>query len=399
MHDHSAIALDNPEGPIPMVDLRAQRRRLRARIDAALLRVCEHTNFIMGSEVAEFEQQLANFCGARYALTCGSGTDALLLGLMAKGVGPGDAVFCPTFTFAATAEVVALVQATPIFVDVLEDTCNMDPDSLVAAIGMARRVGLRPKGIIAVDLFGQPADYRSLGDIAKQHRLWIVADAAQSFGAQYCGRRVGQLAEMTATSFFPSKPLGCYGDGGAVLTDDDELAKLIDSLRIHGKGSDKYDNIRIGMNSRLDAIQAAVLIEKLAIFPEELEARQVVARRYSEGLSDVVQTPRISNEATSAWAVYTVATEHRDNIAAGLRAKGISTAIYYPLPLHQQTAYKHFPRANSSGLPRAERLAQTVLSLPMHPYLDQADQNRIIDKVREYATGRVLSGEAFAWTS
>jgi len=347
----------------------------------------------MGSEVTGFERRLAKFCGARHALTCGNGTDALLLGLIAKRVGPGDAVFCPTFTFAATAEVVALAHATPVFVDVREDTFNIDSDSLVAAIETARRTGLRPTGVIAVDLFGQPADYRLLEDIAEKHGLWILADAAQSFGAQYRGRRNGQIGDMTATSFFPSKPLGCYGDGGAIFTDDDDLAKCIDSLRVHGKGSDKYDNVRVGMNSRLDAIQAAILMEKLAIFPQELAAREVIARRYSEGLSDVVRTPCTSNETTSAWAGYTIVTEGRDRnkIAAGLKAAGISTAIYYPLPLHQQTAYKDYPRASSIGLPQAERLAQSVLSLPMHPYLDEATQDRVIGKVHELAASCVLS--------
>jgi dTDP-4-amino-4,6-dideoxygalactose transaminase len=393
VHDRLAAIRENAK-PIPLVDLQAQRRRLGARIDDAILRVCEHANFIMGGEVAEFERRLAEFCGVRHALTCANGTDALLLGLMAKGVGAGDAVFCPTFTFAATAEVVALVQATPVFVDVREDTFNIDPDSVDAAIATARRLGLRPAGVIAVDLFGQPADYRSLEGIAEKYGMWVLADAAQSFGAQHRGRRVGQIAEMTATSFFPSKPLGCYGDGGAIFTDDDHLAKCIDSLRIHGKGSDKYDNVRIGMNSRLDAIQAAILMEKLAIFPEELAAREVIAQRYSQALSDVVRTPRTSNEATSAWAVYTIVVEGRDRnkIAADLKAAGISTAIYYPLPLHQQTAYKDYPRASGMKLPHAERLAQSVLSLPMHPYLDEAAQDRIIGKVRELAASCVLSG-------
>jgi len=372
---------------VPLVDLRAQRRRLGTRIDDALLRVCEHANFIMGREVVEFEHRLAEFCGARHALGCGNGTDALLLGLMAKDVEPGDAVLCPTFTFAATAEVIALLHATPVFVDVLEDTFNIDPESLVTGIDAARSAGLRPVGIIAVDLFGQPADYRALEQIAGEHGLWIFADAAQSFGAQYRGLRVGQITEMTATSFFPSKPLGCYGDGGAIFTEDDDLAHRIDSLRIHGKGSDKYDNVRIGVNSRLDAVQAAILMEKLAIFPEELKARELVARRYSDGLHDIVRTPGTSNESTSAWAAYTIVLEgrDRDKVAAGLKAAGISTAIYYPLPLHQQTAYKDFPRANGKGLPQAERLAQNVLSLPMHPYLDEATVERIIDEVRGLA--------------
>ena len=372
---------------IPLVDLRAQRRRLGNRIDTAVLRVCDEANFIMGNEVAEFERSLAEFCGARHAISCGNGTDALILAMIAKEIGPGDAVFCPTFTFAATAEAIALRRATPVFVDIREDTFNIEPDSLLQAIETARRSALRPRGVIAVDLFGHPADYASLEEIAEQHGLWIVSDAAQSFGARYRGRAVGQLAELTTTSFFPSKPLGCYGDGGAILTDDDQLAACIDSLRVHGKGADKYDNVRIGVNSRLDAIQAAILKEKLAIFPEELTARARIARRYSDALGDTVRTPHTSNDVSSAWAAYTVVLDgnDRDKVAAGLKQAGISTAIYYPVPLHRQTAYRDFPRANRNGLPRSERLANSVLSLPMHPYLDEATQDRVITKVRELA--------------
>jgi len=373
--------------PIPLVDLRAQRRRLGDRIDTALLRVCDETNFIMGSEVAELERSLAEFCGARHAIACGNGTDALILAMMAKEIGPGDAVFCPTFTFAATAEAIALQRATPIFVDVLEDTFNIDPDSLVVAIDRARSSRLQPRGLIAVDLFGYPADYDALDEIAQQHGLWIVSDAAQSFGARYHGRHVGQLAELTTTSFFPSKPLGCYGDGGAIITNNDELAKCIDSLRVHGKGTDKYDNVRIGVNSRLDAIQAAILKEKLAVFPDELTARARIARRYSDELRNLVRTPHMSNDVSSAWAAYTVVLDRcdRDHMTAGLKKAGIATAIYYPVPLHRQTAYRDFPRANRNGLPRSERLAKSVLSLPMHPYLDETTQDRVITKVREFA--------------
>ena len=372
---------------IPLVDLRAQRRRLGDRIDAALSRVCDEANFIMGTEVAEFEWSLADFCGARHAITCGNGTDALIFAMMAKEIGPGDVVFCPTFTFAATAEAIALQRATPIFVDVLEDTFNIDPESLLAAIDTARSSRLQPKGVIAVDLFGYPADYDSLQEIAREHGLWIVSGAAQSFGVRYRGRSVGQLAELTTTSFFPSKPLGCYGDGGAILTDDDELARCIDSLRMHGKGTDKYDNVRIGVNSRLDAIQAAVLREKLAIFPEELTARARIARRYSDELGDLMRTPHISNDVSSTWAAYTVVLDScdRDKVAAGLKQAGIGTAIYYPVPLHRQTVYRDFPCADRNGLPQSERLAKSVLSLPMHPYLDDATQDRIITKVRELA--------------
>jgi dTDP-4-amino-4,6-dideoxygalactose transaminase len=393
MHDRSTLRGSSPS-PTPLVDLQAQRRRLSGRIEDALLRVCAHGNFIMGPEVVQLERQLAEFCGARHALACGNGTDAMLLALMAKGVGPGDAVFCPTFTFAATAEVIALQRATPVFVDVLEDTFNLDPESLVAAIAMARDMRLQVKGIIAVDLFGQPADYEQIGTIAEQHGLWVIADAAQSFGASYRGRRVGKLANITTTSFFPSKPLGCYGDGGAIFTDDDALASSIDSLRIHGKGYDKYDNVAIGVNSRLDTLQAAILIEKLAVFPEELAARERIARRYSDALHDLVRTPRILNETNSAWAAYTIVLEKhdRDRIAAGLKRAGIGTAIYYPLPLHRQTAYAHFPRAGENGLPRSERLARRVLSLPMHPYLDAETQNCIVQELRGLADLCAVNG-------
>jgi dTDP-4-amino-4,6-dideoxygalactose transaminase len=366
---------------IPFVDLDAQRRRLGAGLDAAIARVLAHGCFIMGPEVAELERQLATFCGARHAIACASGTDALALGLMAKGIGPGDAVLMPGFTFVATAEPVAWLGAMPVFLDVLPDTFNLDPAAVEEGVRTARAEGLTPRALIAVDLFGQPADYDAIEAICAQHRLWLMADAAQSFGATYRGRRVGTFGTITATSFFPAKPLGCYGDGGCVFTDDDELAEAMRSIRVHGQGQDKYDNVRIGVNARLDTLQAAILLEKLAIFPDELEARQRVAARY-EVLRGLVQVPTVMAQTTSVWAQYTVLVERvgRDALAAALKAAGIPTAVYYPRPLHRQSAYRHCPMAGGR-LPVAEQLSRQVLSLPMHPYLASETQAHIVDAV------------------
>jgi dTDP-4-amino-4,6-dideoxygalactose transaminase len=302
---------------------------------------------------------------------------------MALGIGKGDAVFCPSFTFAATAESVALVGATPVFVDVLEATFNLDPASLDRAIDTARRLALKPKAIMAVDLFGLPADYEAIGKIAQQHDLKVIDDAAQSFGATYRNRKIGMIGDMTATSFFPAKPLGCYGDGGAVFTDDDDLAALVFSLRNHGAGENSYDNVRIGLNGRLDTIQAAVLIEKLRIFPDEIEARDRVARRYNELLGDIATVPQVPAGFGSVWAQYTIRLPagQRDELAATLRQQGIPTAQYYPKPTHKQTAYLDYPVADG-GLPVTERLADEVISLPMHAYLDEPTQDRIVMAVR-----------------
>ncbi len=369
--------------PIPFIDVAAQRRRLGASIDAAIARVLDHCQFILGPEVAAFESELAAFCGARHAVACASGTDALILALRAKGVGPGDAVFCPSFTFCATAEVAALVGATPVFVDVREDTFNIDPGSLKTAITTARRLGLTPKVVIPVDLFGLPADHHAVATIANDESLIVLDDAAQAFGAGINGRKLGTFGDLTATSFFPAKPLGCYGDGGAVLTDDEETATALRSLRVHGQGSDKYDNVRIGLASRLDTIQAAVLREKLKIFPEEIEARNAVARRYAAALADLVAVPRVPADYVSVWAQYTIrlAAGRREMFAASLRAEGVPTAVYYPIPLHRQQAYKHYP-IGDGGMAVSERLAGEVVSLPMHAYLDAATQDRIIDATR-----------------
>ena len=288
--------------PMPFIDVAAQRRRLGSAIDAAVAKVLNHCQFILGPEVRAFEAELAAFCGARHVVTCASGTDALVLALRAMGVGAGDALFCPSFTFCATAEVAVLVGATPVFVDVDAATFNIDAKGIAGAAAVAREAGLRPKAIIPVDLFGLPADHGAVRAAASAENLLVLDDAAQAFGATYNNRRLGTFGQATATSFFPAKPLGCYGDGGAVTTDDDGFADTLRSLRVHGQGTDKYDNVRIGLASRLDTIQAAILIEKLKIFPDEIDSRNRIADRYSEGLRDVVGVPRIPAGYTSVWA-------------------------------------------------------------------------------------------------
>jgi dTDP-4-amino-4,6-dideoxygalactose transaminase len=368
---------------IPFIDIGAQRRRLGSAVDNAINRVLSHGQFILGPEVRAFEAELATFCGAKHVVTCASGTDALVLALRARGIGPGDAVICPSFTFCATAEVAALVGATPIFVDVDAATFNIDVNGIAGAIAAAKSAGLTPKAIIPVDLFGLPADHVAVAEAVKAEGLFILDDAAQAFGATFNNRRLGTFGHATATSFFPAKPLGCYGDGGAVVTDDDDMADVLRSLRMHGHGSDKYDNIRIGLASRLDTLQAAILLEKLKIFPDEIDARNKAARRYSDALRDVAGVPVVPAGSTSVWAQYTirVAGGRRDKLAASLKAEGIPTAIYYPIPLHRQQAYKHYP-VGKGGVAVSDRLAEEVISLPMHAYLDAMTQDRIIDSVR-----------------
>jgi dTDP-4-amino-4,6-dideoxygalactose transaminase len=361
---------------IRFIDLETQQARIRDRLDAAIARVLAHGQYIMGPEVALLEASLSAFCNAPHTVACASGTDALALALMTLGVRPGEAILIPTFTFAATAEVAPLLGAVPVFVDVRADTFNLDPASLEGGIHAARRVGLRPAGIIAVDLFGQPADYDAIEEVAEAHGLWVIADAAQSFGADWHGRKVGTLARLTTTSFFPAKPLGCYGDGGAVFTDDAECAAVLHSLRVHGQGEDKYDNVRIGLNGRLDTVQAAILLTKLEIFADEILARQRAAARYDALLGDLVATPALRAGASSTWAQYTIRSPDRDALRKRLAAAGIPTAVYYPRPLHRQTAYRDFPVAEG-GCPVAERLAAEVLSLPMHPYLDALTQEAV----------------------
>lgn len=369
---------------IPFIDLAAQQLRIRPQLEAALLRILDHGGYIMGPEVDELEKNLSSFCGAQHTLTCSNGTDALSLLLLAKGVKAGDAIFVPAFTFAATAEAVALLGATVVFIDVCPKTFNIDCESLEKGIEKAKALGLSPRGIIAVDLYGQAADYDSLNSIAAKHGLWVLADAAQSFGGTYKGRKVGALAKMTATSFYPSKPLGCYGDGGAVFTEDAEIADILKSLRVHGQGTDKYDNVRIGMNGRCDTLQAAILLEKLKIFPEELILRQKIADRYNEGLAAVATTPVIENNCESAWAQYTVKIdpETRAPLMEALKAEGIPTMIHYNTPLHKLQAYKEYPCATET-LPVCESLSHCVMSLPIHPYLEAETQDHIIKQFCE----------------
>jgi dTDP-4-amino-4,6-dideoxygalactose transaminase len=362
---------------IPFIDLQAQRRRLGEPLNQAILAAVASGQWVMGPQVRELEEKLAAFAGVKHCIACANGTDALMIVLRAWDIGPGDAVFVPAFTFAASAEVVALVGATPVFVDVLEDTFNMDPQSLEAAILMTKRAGrLRPRVVMPVDLFGQPADYHAIEPIAAREGLRLLCDTAQAFGGTHEGRRTGGIGDAAATSFFPAKPLGCYGDGGATFTNDDMLAELLRSIQVHGQGSDKYENVRIGVNSRLDTIQAAILLEKLKIFPDEIEKRDAVARRYNQklGQSNKVRFPRVIAGARSTWAQYTIQVPDRSKVQAALKAQGIPTAIYYPIPLSQQKGYREYPAAPT---PASEKLCASVISLPMHPYLDDALIDRI----------------------
>ncbi|HEY0234520.1 MAG TPA: DegT/DnrJ/EryC1/StrS family aminotransferase [Afipia sp.] len=371
--------------PVAFIDIGAQRRRLGHLIDEAVGRVLTHCQFINGPEVTKLEADLAAFSGAKHVVACASGTDALLMVLMAKNIGPGDAVLCPSFTFCATGEVVALTGATPVFVDVHETTFNMDVESLKRGIATAKKLGLKVKAVIPVDLFGQPADHDAIAAVAKAEGIFVLDDAAQGFGASYKGKRLGTLALATATSFFPAKPLGCFGDGGAIFTDDAELADALRSVRVHGAGSDRYDNVRLGLTARLDTMQAAILIEKLKIFQDEIDARNKVAQRYADGLKNVVKVPHVTDGNVSVWAQYVIRLPKgldRTAFADALKAQGVPTAIYYPKSMHQQTAYKHFPVADG-GLPVCEHLSQDVIALPMHAYLDVAAQDRVIKAVRD----------------
>lgn len=374
-------------GRIEFIDLKAQQSRIRESVERRIRAVLDHGAYILGPEVEELEQALARIAGVKHAVSCANGTDALQLALMALGIGPGDAVFVPAFTFFATAEVVSLVGATPVFVDIDEKTFNLDPRKLEEAVSSLSRTrpALKPRCVIPVDLFGLPADYQSLRAVAGKHGLKMIQDAAQSFGATYQGARVGAQGDIAATSFFPAKPLGCYGDGGALFTDDDRAAELLRSLRFHGKGSDKYDNVRIGLNSRLDTIQAAVLLAKLEVFEDEIAARQTVAGRYSSALRDLpesqarVRVPFVPEASQSAWAQYSVlcaSTNERAELMKRLQAQGIPSMIYYPKPLHLQKAFAGLGHGAGS-FPVAESVAGRILSLPMHPYLTEVQQARV----------------------
>jgi dTDP-4-amino-4,6-dideoxygalactose transaminase len=367
--------------PIPFIDLQAQRRRIGEPLNHAIQAAVEGGQWILGPQVTELEKRLAEFAGVRHCVTCANGTDALLIVLRAWNIGPGDAVFVPAFTFAASAEVVALVGAEPVFVDVVEDTYNMDAASLEAAISLVKAQGkLTPRAVMPVDLFGQPADYRALEPVVRREKLKMLCDTAQGFGGMLDGRRTGSIGDAAATSFFPAKPLGCYGDGGAVFTDDAELDTLLRSIRMHGQGSDRYENVRIGVNSRLDTIQAAILIEKLKVFPEEIEMRDAAARRYNEAFnaSNAIKTPKLIPGSSSTWAQYTIQIPSREAFQASLKEFGVPTAVYYPIPLSKQKGYSSFP---SAPTPVSDRISKTVVSLPMHSDLDASTQNRIIKAV------------------
>ena len=380
--------------PIQFIDLNAQQQRIRDAVLRNITRVLDHGQYIMGPEIRELEEKLAGYVGTRYAVSCSSGTDALLMALMAYGAGPGDAIFTSPFTFVATAEVISLLGATPVFVDIEPDTFNIDPMKLEQAVDALEKKdpgihplprgfeGLRPKGIIPVDLFGQPADYDAINALAQKKGLFVIEDAAQSFGAGYKGKKACALADVAATSFFPAKPLGCYGDGGMVFTDDSALYEHLTSVRVHGKGSDKYDNIRIGINGRCDTLQAAILLAKLEIFPEEMDLRQEVAGRYTDALrsSGDIQTPQVKDGRLSAWAQYSLVSGKKEDILDALKKAGIPTAIYYPKPLHLQGAYTYLGY-KPGDCPVSEITAGKIFSLPMHPYLTKEEQQKITDVI------------------
>ena len=366
------------------IDLGAQRERISSRLKAAIDAVVEEGRYILGPQVAEFEKKLAAYVGVEHVIACANGTDALLLPLYASGIGPGDAVFVPSFTFAATAEVVALAKAEPVFVDVDADTYNIDIESLEAAIAQVKKEGrLTPKAIIPVDLFGLAADYDAIMAIAKRESLLVIEDAAQSIGGSADRKMCGAFGHVAGTSFYPAKPLGCYGDGGAMFTNDAALADRLRSFAFHGKGETQYDNVHVGLNSRLDTLQAAILIEKLAILEDEMEARRKVAQRYADGLSDVVKAANNPGHGRSAWAQYAIETPKRDGLKAHLQEKGIPSVIYYVKPLHEQVAYHDYPRT-PTGLKVSQALPNRILCLPMHPYFSESDQDRIIETIRNY---------------
>ncbi|MDA7585495.1 DegT/DnrJ/EryC1/StrS family aminotransferase [Luminiphilus sp.] len=369
--------------PTRFIDLEAQQKLIRSQLDLAISRVLDHGQYIMGPEVREFEGQLREFTGAKHALTCANGTDALTLVLMAWGIAPGDAVFVPSFTYVATAEAPAQLGATPFFVDVCADSFNIDPQSLKQAIIDCRKLGLNPSAVIVVDLFGQPADVDAITEIAHAENMKVLVDGAQSFGGSSKGRKVGCMGDATTASFFPAKPLGCYGDGGAVFTSSDVDAELINSIRLHGKGAQKYDNVRIGLNSRLDTIQAAILIEKLKLFPNEVRLRSAVAENYHKHLSDVCEVPSLRPGTSSSWAQYTLKFNDRAGVQSTLKESGIPSVIYYPIPLSKQLGYKHYPTV-SSGVSTSEMLSESVLSIPMHPYLYEEQQGLIAHEIKNF---------------
>ena len=368
---------------VPFVDLKTQYARLKPQIAEAIQEVLDDGRYILGPAVTKLESELAEYCGVRHAISCSSGTDAIIMPLIAYGIGPGDAVFVPSFTFTASAEAIILVGASPVFVDVEADSFNLDLADLEAKVAATRAEGkLTPKAILGVDLFGLPADWDEINALAQRENLNLIDDAAQSFGGVYDGKRVGALAPVSSTSFFPAKPLGCYGDGGAITTDDDELAELLKSIRVHGQGADRYEIARIGINGRLDSIQAAILSVKLPILEDELSARDHLASVYDEELKDAVTIPKRIPGRQSAWAQYTIKTDRRADIQAALNEAGIPSAIYYPKPMHLQAPYLSYGGGEGS-LPVSETICHQVMSLPMHPYLPDEDARRIADVIRK----------------
>ena len=367
------------------IDLKAQQNRIRKKIEKRIQNVLEHGKYIMGPEVFELEEKLAAYIGVKHCISCSSGTDALLIPLMAKGIGPGDAVLTTPFTFIATAEVIALLGATPIFVDIYPETFTIDPAGIRDAVILAQKKGLNPKAIIPVDLFGLPARYHLIEEEAKKHNLFVLEDAAQGFGGAIRGKKAGSFGHAAATSFFPAKPLGCYGDGGAIFTNDDELADIIRSIRIHGDGADKYDNVRLGLNGRLDTIQAAVLLEKLEIFDEEVISRNNIADYYSTRMSESFKTPHIPDGYLSSWAQYSVILPEdleRQSVMNQLKSKDIPSMVYYQTPLHLQSVFNKLGYKRGDFLV-SEKISEKILSLPMHPYLDSEQQNHVLNVIEK----------------
>ena len=366
---------------IAFIDLAAQQSRIRPLLDTRLQQVMDRGDYIMGQEVGELEAALSARLDGVHAISCSSGTDALILGLLGLRVRPGDGIIVPSFTFAASAEAIAVLGAAPVFAEVEEASFNLDPDQLEDALAAGKKAGLNMVGIMAVGLFGQPANLPALSAFAEQHGLWLLDDAAQSFGASWNKKPVGQFGAVTATSFFPAKPLGCYGDGGAIFTTDDTIAEIARACRVHGQGRDKYENVHIGMTARLDTMQAAVLLAKLEIFDDELIKRQEVAERYHNLLEDLVRTPTLAPEASSSWAQYVIRLPHgtdRTALQSAMKEQGVPTAIYYPRPMHTQPVYQRYP-VTLSGLARTEAMAGDVLALPMHPYLEKHAQMQVVN--------------------
>jgi len=367
---------------VPFIDLKAQYARLKRDIDAGIQGVLDHGAYIMGPEIAEFESKLSEFCGAKHAISCSNGTDALLLGLMAYDIGPGDAVFTTPFTFFATAEVIAMLGATPVFVDIDERTFNIDPVKLDEEVQRVTAEGLlKPKGVIPVNLFGLAPDFDAIDKVAKENSLFVLEDTAQGFGGEYKGRISGSLGDISSTSFFPAKPLGCYGDGGAVFTSDDELAVKMKSLRVHGQGADKYDNVRIGMNARMDTLQAAILMPKLAAFPGEIELRQQVAQNYTAALAGLVETPYIPEGYKSVWAQYSVLSDRRADIQSALKEREIPSVVYYRIPCHLSDAFAHLGY-KEGDMPVSESASKRIFSLPMHPYVQPDFAEQVAEIIR-----------------